>query len=367
MENESPILPQPRVTLKDVAREAKVHVSTAWRALSNETYVSPEKRKLIREVAERLGYSPDPMLSALSSYRRSQRPPAYRSTLAWINCYPVRKECMDTPHLRAFYEGARAYAESKGFKLEEFWMLEKGMSPKRARDVLLARNIRGLLFAPQPAANTFLSMDLSAFACVSIGYSLEEPRLHVTASDQHAVTLLCLKRLAMLGHRRIGMATASDTLKRTRHHFESPYLIFQNAMPVARRVPLFTIEGLSEAHNIERWRQRFLQWYDAHRPTAIIGTFTEALTWLKDAGIKVPEDVSLATLACMQQPGWAGVDQQEKLIGARAIELLISIFQAGERGVPETALRMLVEGKWQEGPTVRAIGEPANDVLGSIK
>ena len=66
----------PRVTLKDVAREAEVHISTAWRALSNEAYVSAEKRTRIREIAKRLGYAPDPMLSALSSYRRMQRPPA---------------------------------------------------------------------------------------------------------------------------------------------------------------------------------------------------------------------------------------------------------------------------------------------------
>ncbi len=367
MEKDSPIQPRPRVTLKDVAAEAGVHVSTAWRALSNETYVSAEKRKLIREVADRLGYSPDPMLSAFSSYRRSQRPPAYRSTLAWINNYAVRKECTEAPHMRAYFEGARSYAESKGFKLEEFWLQEKGMTPKRARDVLLARNIRGLLFAPQPSANTHLSIDLNAFACVSIGYSLAEPHLHVTVNDQHSATLLCLKRLAQLGHRRIGMATVSDTLKRTRHHFESPYLIFQNALPQTRRVPLFTIDGLDVKTNTEPWRERFLQWRAAHQPTAIICTFSQAIGWLRDSGMRVPEDVSIATLSCMQQPGWAGIDQQERTIGARAIELLISIFQAGERGVPDTALRMLVEGKWHEGPTVAAVGDPAQEVLAAIE
>lgn len=367
MENETPFSSRPRVTLKDVAREAGVHVSTAWRALSNETYVSAEKRKLIRSVAERLGYSPDPMLSALSSYRRSQRPPAYRSTLAWVNCFPVKRECLELAHIRAYFEGSRAYAESKGFRLEEFWMHEKGMTPKRARDVLLARNIRGLLFAPQPEANTHLSMDLSAFACTSIGYSLTEPRIHVVVNDQHSATILCLKRLAELGHRRIGMATVSDTLKRTRHHFESPYHVFQNSLPASRRVPLFTIEGQSEFSNIECWRERFLEWHATHKPTAIICTFNEALPWLRNAGIRVPEDVSIAALSITQQPGWSGLDQQERIIGARAVELLISIFQAGERGVPDTPLRLLVEGKWRDGPTVQRVAEPAQELLNALE
>jgi LacI family transcriptional regulator len=367
MDKESPISSHPRVTLKDVAKEAGVHVSTAWRALSNETYVSKEKRSKIREVADRLGYAPDPMLSALSSYRRSQRPPAYRSTLAWINNFPVKKDCLERPHIRSFFEGARAYAESKGFRLEEFWLQEKGMTPKRARDVLLARNIRGLLFAPNPAAGTQIAMDLDAFACVSIGYSLQTPRLHVAVNDHHSTTLLCLRRLAEMGHRRIGMATVSDTLRRTRHAFESPYLIFQNALPVSRQVPLFTIEGHIEGSAVSTWRDRFITWYKTHKPTAIVCTFNEGLPWLREAGFRVPEDVSIASLSATVQPEWAGVDQQERMIGARAIEFLISIFQAGERGVPETAMRLLVEGKWVEGPTVAKVGSPAQEVLTALE
>lgn len=367
MDSPNPIPNAPRVTLKDVAREAGVHVSTAWRALSNETYVSAKKRALIREVAQRLGYSPDPMLSALSSYRRSQRPPAYRSTLAWVNNFADRRECLEWPHIRLFFEGARAYAESKGFRLEEFWLREKGMTPKRAREVLLARNIRGLLFAPQPEAGTMLNMDLGAFACVSIGYSISEPRLHVAVNDQHFSTHLCLRRLVELGHRRIGMFSASDTLRRTRHHFESPYHVFQYTIPEESRVPLLLVDGLDEPKNVEQWHQRFLAWVKEHRPSAIICTVGETVEWLRGAGWRVPEDISVATLSVAQDPGISGIDQQEQKIGARAIEFLISIFQAGERGVPETPLRMLVEGKWEDRRTTRKVGPPALEMLKGLE
>lgn len=363
MDSSNPIPNAPRVTLKDVAREAGVHVSTAWRALSNETYVSAKKRALIREVAQRLGYSPDPMLSALSSYRRSQRPPAYRSTLAWVNNFDVRRECLEWPHIRRFFEGARAYAESKGFRLEEFWLREKGMTPKRAREVLLARNIRGLLFAPQPVAGTKLNMDLSPFACVSIGYSITDPRLHVAVNDQHFSTHLCLRHLAELGHRRIGMFSASDTLRRTRHHFESPYHVFQYTIPEEFRVPLLLIEGMDEPRVVSSWRDRFLAWVKQYRPSAIICTIGETVDWLREAGWRVPEDISVATLSVAQDDKISGIDQQEQKIGARAIEFLISIFQAGERGVPETPLRMLVEGKWVDNKTCRRIGPSALDMM----
>ncbi len=357
----------PRVTLKDVAREAGVHVSTAWRALSNETYVSTEKRTRIREIAQRLGYAPDPMLSALSSYRRRQRPPAYRSTLAWVNNFPVRRDCQAMTHIQGFFDGAKAYAETMGYRLEEFWLRERGMTAKRAREVLLARNIRGLLFAPQASAGTTLDLDLSAFACVSIGYSLVSPRLHVAVNDQHASTMLCLRHLIELGHRRIGMVTASDTIRRTVHHFEAPFHVFQHALPAAQRVPLFLVEGSENPAHIDLWRERFREWFKTQKPTAIIATFASFLPWLAEMGLQVGRDVSVATLSHTQQPDWAGIDQQERMIGARAIELLISIFQAGERGVPETPIRLLVEGKWVPGATVGAVGQPAPELLAALE
>jgi len=87
----------------------------------------------------------------------------------------------------------------------------------------------------------------------------------------------------------------------------------------------------------------------------------------RELGQRVPDDVSVATLSRTQQPGWAGIDQQERMVGARAIELLISIFQAGERGVPDTPLRLLVEGKWFDGDTVRAVGEPQPELLVALE
>lgn len=47
------------VTIKDVAREAGVAVSTVSRVLNNSGYTSPETHKRITEVANRLGYVPN--------------------------------------------------------------------------------------------------------------------------------------------------------------------------------------------------------------------------------------------------------------------------------------------------------------------
>jgi DNA-binding LacI/PurR family transcriptional regulator len=355
-----------RVTLKQVALQAGVHVSTAWRALKNDTYVEPAKRARIRAIAKELGYAPDPMLTALSNYRRKQAPVAFQSTLAWINNFPVREEGRTLVNIAGYHEGALRFATQMGFKLEEFWLAEPGMSAKRAREVLLARGIRGLVFPPQPLSGTELSLDVESFASVTIGYSLSSPRLHVVAGHQHNATLRALRELAKLGHTRIGMVAATETLRRANHSFESPYHFFQSVQDEAKRVPLFAIPGRDEPRNVAGARTAFLAWHKRHRPTAIVSHVSEVRDWLEATGHEVPADVSLATLSRAFDADWSGIDQQEAEIGRRALELLVSLFQSGERGAPATPLRLLVEGRWIEGETTRRIGPPAEELLARL-
>lgn len=60
-----------QVTLKQIALEAGVSVMTVSRALRNQPSSASATRQRIQQIAERLGYRPNPLVSALMSYRRS--------------------------------------------------------------------------------------------------------------------------------------------------------------------------------------------------------------------------------------------------------------------------------------------------------
>ena len=60
-----------RVTMRDVARALGVDPSTVSLALRAHPKIPAETRERIRRAAEKLGYTPDPMLGALASYRRA--------------------------------------------------------------------------------------------------------------------------------------------------------------------------------------------------------------------------------------------------------------------------------------------------------
>ncbi|HBR92692.1 MAG TPA: LacI family transcriptional regulator, partial [Opitutae bacterium] len=63
-------------------------------ALKGSSIVSEATRAHVREIAEKIGYVPDPMLSALAKYRSPDKKQSYQGTLAWISASP-KKESWD--------------------------------------------------------------------------------------------------------------------------------------------------------------------------------------------------------------------------------------------------------------------------------
>lgn len=60
-----------KVTITDVAREAKVSTQTVSRVLNNKGEIRPETRQLVLEVIERLDYRPSPIARGMASSRMS--------------------------------------------------------------------------------------------------------------------------------------------------------------------------------------------------------------------------------------------------------------------------------------------------------
>lgn len=65
---------RPALNMEDVARAAGVHQTTVSRALRNDRRLPEQTRQRIRKLAERLGYRPHPLLTALGVNLRRGRP-----------------------------------------------------------------------------------------------------------------------------------------------------------------------------------------------------------------------------------------------------------------------------------------------------
>jgi DNA-binding LacI/PurR family transcriptional regulator len=335
------------ITLKDIASKAGVSIMTVSRALRNQPTSASATRQRIQQIAERLGYRPNPLVSALMSYRRSARPAHKSVTIGFVTNFATRNGWRNLKINRDFFNGAAASADRHGYKLEEFWLREPKMTARRLSTVLYSRNVGGLIIAPLPVALGHIRLDWDKFSAVALGYSLARPQLHRAVNHQFRSMRLAMRRLRKLGYRRIGLALRASIDERVDHHWVGSFLVEQRRSPDPHRVPLLVVPD-------REWREEsFRTWFKEYRPTVVISQHEEILDWLQKMDVCVPEEVGFVHLNCPDESGrFAGIYQNAPTVGAVAVDFLVGVIHRNERGVPDLPHSILVEGTWRDGATL---------------
>ncbi|GHC03620.1 LacI family DNA-binding transcriptional regulator [Cerasicoccus arenae] len=333
------------VRQKDIAREAGVHVTTVSMALKDDQRLAESTRKRIRAIAEKMGYRPDPMLSAITVHRNQSKRSHHQGTLAWIN--PVSSENTDKIAFPEYFRGAKDRCEELGYKLEPLYFPDLG--GQRLHGVLKARNIRGLLIPPQTHSRFHLEFDWSDFSSVCFGFTLSWPLLHLVTNAQYHSTRLSMRLLLSRGYRRLGFITSRETDERTDQNFLAGFLAEQQNLSREQCLPPHILEETT----INEEPKRIRQWFDKHKPDAIIYHFDTLPVFLEKAGIS--EDAcGLASLSLTDRDkGVAGIFQNDFLIGRKAVDVVVDMLHRNERGIPEHRFHFLVESDWVEGRTIR--------------
>ncbi len=335
-----------RVCLRDIARAAGCHFSTVSLALRNHPRLPRATCERVQRLARELGYVPDPMLASLAHYRSALRPVAYHATLAWLTNHPARGGWRQVPIFLDYYRGAAARAAELGYRLEEFWLREPGMTPARAGQILRARNITGLVVAPQPEPGMAVELDWADFSAVAIGYSLARPRLHLVCPAQFGAIKVAMHELLARGYRRPGLVMLRASDDRVDQHWQGGYLVAQQSCARGDRVAPLFLEAWDEA--------RFAAWFRRHRPDALITKLPEVGAALRRAARRGAREVGVAYLT-LAAPGGelAGVHENPAEVGAAAVDYVTGMIHRNERGLPALPRRLLIEGTWVDGRTVR--------------
>ena len=335
-----------RVTLRDVADAAGCHFSTVSLALRDHPRLPAATREKLRALARQMGYVADPLLASLSSYRTRHHPAPFRSNLAWITNHPTRDGWRKAEIFHDYFRGAEERARALGYRIEEFWLRERGLNPARASQILHARNVAGLFIAPQPSAGATLELDWPGFSAVALGYTLASPSLHLVSTHQYRSMKLALQRLIERAHHRIGLVMLGASDDRVDHNWLAGYLVMQQQMPAAARLPYLFLPEWNDT--------TFARWVRRHRPDAVVTKSPEVLPALQRLGIRVPQDMSVAFLTLPHVNGdYSGVDENPREVGAAATDFLAGMIHRNEHGVPAMPQRLLIEGTWIDGRTVR--------------
>ncbi|HEU5396263.1 MAG TPA: LacI family DNA-binding transcriptional regulator [Verrucomicrobiae bacterium] len=337
--------PPRRVTVRDIARRLQVSAATVSRALRDDRRISARMREQVRKVAEALGYRPDPMLAALSHYRRAGTTAPISAELAWLNCWPDPRRLRSFREFDLYWQGASAEAMRCGFRLEEF-ILDQGMNAARLEKILLARNVQGILIPPHGGVPLlWKNFNWNNFCVVRFGYTVAIPQAHLVTSSQLTDGLIAYENIWRLGYRRIGLITIPKMLTR----FGAGYL-FGQWRQLSRVVvpPLVLPEWREEKQD----RKALNDWLRKYRPDAVLTDIGPIRRLLEKTDHQVPQDIGLAHFSILDGDADAGIDQRSAEIGRAAVQLLISLINHNERGIPAVCRELLIEGRWVDGDSL---------------
>ncbi|RRK01316.1 LacI family transcriptional regulator [Opitutaceae bacterium TAV4] len=337
-------------TMKQIAELAGVSVMTVSRALKNHPRQSAETRARIQKIAMDIGWRPNPMLAALMAHVRSNRigQTPGSPVIAFLTWH-LDKHVYDEEAglwLSSIYKGGNERARTLGYKLERFALNAPGMSTVRMEKVLQARGILGVILAPLSDPIPDIDFDWSGFACATIGFSYRGAVLHRAVNDQFSSMRLAVTRLRDLGYRRIGLAIRYEDDARVEHKWTGALWSFRSLLPKGHRLPVFLWHD---------WHpDGFGEWVEREKPEVIITLHAEVRGWLQKLGKRVPRDIGLASLNLQgDQAGFSGINQNNRLLGAVAVDLVVEQINHNERGVPPQANTVMLASEWMNGETTR--------------
>jgi len=186
-------------TIREVAREAGVAMSTVSYALNGKSTLRPETRARILEVAERLGYQS-------RSARKSRQGEAVIPLIAILLPGGPGEPPLDYHYLAETIRGATEAAEDFGFLVTVLYEKVKNLRfdfPGLCR----ARNVRGIL-VPTPRLHDAIMKGLMAEGFPTVlcqGAPSAAPGMPTVGIDDEQGGFRAAEHLIILGHSRIAM------------------------------------------------------------------------------------------------------------------------------------------------------------------
>lgn len=332
---------QRRVTLKQIAERAGVHLSTVSLAMRNDPRLPLKTRQRLQKLAREMGYVPDAAMSALCAYRSAIRPHEIQSGLAFLTDEPARSY----PFSSIVYEHARARAAKLGYNLIDFNLQEQSLS--QLMSVWWNMGLRGVLIGPFHESGAVLEGEWDRWPVVAFGHSVAAP--HFTrASFNHFQNMLThLEELRKRGYKRIGICLKNELSERTHGQLHAAYLLDQATHGAGPTIPIYSGDAV-ETDALEAWIKE-------HELDAIV-SYDNTYSVLVQRGWKIPEKLGLSLFSnwwVQKENLFAGMDTKVGLLAEGAVSFLVSLIHEQAVGILNPPRAYMLSGEFCDGRTLR--------------
>lgn len=315
-------------TIKDIARESGVNISTVSRALNNGYGVNPETRDLVMSVAQRLNYRPNRVARGLVTGRSH--------SLALI-VSDIRNPF--------FSEVARGAADAARADHCDLVLCNSDMDAMRQMDYvqsLLEKRVDGILMNSVAALSPEEQKQLAGCGVpiVLLNRSVATRAFSTVSADNEAGGVLAAQHLLELGHRDIAHITGprqhGNLSDRTRGFVET---LLAATGPVTPLV----VHG---AFHFEGGRELTAKILDQHPKITAIFAANDVMAFgavraILDRGLRIPDDISLIgfdniEFSSIIHPPLTTIHQPKYEMGHAAVEILLRLARDKTRRTPES-------------------------------
>lgn len=328
-----------RPTLRDIAQKTGLDVSTVSRILNNDTSrgVSAHRRQEVLTVARKIGYQPHRSARALRMGR-------HFNVAYVLTEFSISRSDLELPFARFRLYGIEEVLTARGYLLS---LLRLDLNnPQSLREkVLRGRQVDGLVFnyrAPSPEVMALLREARLSVVLIDKDDIFEQNQQSISCvlSDREGGVAQAMRHLIEQGHRRIAFISVASNRRRFAGYLRA---LEEHGLGRDDRLIHLWFDGTGwlSTGRLQGYRATQKLLSDGVPFTAIQAgsdfTAAGAVDALREAGIRVPEDVAVVgfddvdslKVPPFREPFLTTVYDPNLEMGRKAAELLLAQIEEG--------------------------------------
>jgi LacI family transcriptional regulator len=318
-------------TLKDMAQTLNTSVATISRALKDKPDISAEMRQKVRQLAEELGYQPNPIALNLKNHRSQSLGVVIPKVVHFL--------------FSTMISGILEEAERYGYNVLISESNQKYDRERRIIHDFMGGKVDGLLICFSNQTRNFDHIEQvmnAAIPLVMLDKSTDAITADQVVVDDYEGAFAAVEHLIEQGYKRIAHINGNDAL----HHSQARMSGYADALK-KHGLPLEpSLIFKAEEFSLEEGKilgEKILN--HPLRPDAVFAISDEVLIgvhqFLKANGCRIPEDFGLvgfsdSTMASVIEPPLSSVRQPGKEMGKLAVQCLLDLIRAEENDQPHT-------------------------------
>jgi len=325
------------ITIKDIARELGLSISTVSKALSDSYEISAKTKKVVNDYAAEHNYSPNPIAKSLKQ--------GHSKSIGIVI------STIDNDFFSQAINGIESVAYSKGYNIIITQTHESYDLETRNVKHLTYRSIDGLLIslsAETRDTEHLQALQKKGLPIVFFDRVSSDIETHKVIADNFKGAYDGTTHLINSGFKRIAHVTSPPGLSITDERLAGfKKALEDNNIPFNENYVKYSQHGGRDLNEIENALNDLLSMPD--RPDAIFTASdritTITLSLLRKLKIKIPEEIALlgftnTKLADVLNPSLSSITQPGFEIGKTAMEMLISLIES-KREVTEFETKVL--------------------------